>query len=189
MTPTLRSLRLILSPYTALWVRSEHIEWLNNRDHMQFSEQRHRLHTVKSQIEFARSIPPDSHVWVVRCGATDVGTISAHSDKLNQVANMGILIGPNHLGHGFGQEAWATVMEWLFDEGAKKVEAGCRADNAPMRRLALATGMAQEAIIPGHYRVGDERRDLVLYGRFCDSKSPSEWDTMWREPFWRTEVP
>lgn len=185
MTPTLRSLRLILHHYTPMLVSQQHVDWLNNQELMFFSEQRHYHHSLKSQLEYTRCFKPCDHVWVIRCGSNDVGTITAHLDDPNSTANMGILLAPESQGQGFGTEAWTTVMEWLFSEGIRKVEAGCREDNWAMRRLALNAGMTLEAEIPGHFRVGDSAKGMALYGRFAVEPERSEWAEMWREPFWK----
>ena len=176
MTPTLRSARLILTPYTPMLVTQEHVDWLNDRELVQYSEQRYREHTLRTQLDYVRHLAP-SHIWVIRCNGVDIGTISAYTDDRNRTANLGILLGNRvYHGQGFAAEAWETVMQWLFSEGIHKVEAGCQANNAPMRRLAITTGMTLEGEIPGHFKVGDEYRDLCLYGRFARDSHPSLWE-------------
>lgn len=178
-TPSLRSRRLILYPYTPVLVADEHVRWLNDPELMQFSEQRHYRHTLRSQISYAGRDSPDRHLWLIRCGTTDIGTISAYVDDNNKNANLGILIGKKeYQGQGFAAEAWCTVIDWLFSEGYHKVECGCREDNEPMKRLAMTTGFELEAQISQHFKVGDEFRDLVLFGRFAADKFESEWETM-----------
>lgn len=187
MTPTLRSLRLILHAYTPMLVTQQHVDWLNNPELLFYSEQRHRPHSIATQYEYVRGFQPCDHVWVIRCGAEDIGTLTAFVDDINGTANMGVLLGSNH-GQGFGTEAWLTVTEWLFSTGVRKIEAGCRDDNWPMRRLALCAGMRLEAEVPGHFKVGDNERGMALYGRFAADTTQSEWEAMWNAPFWKPKV-
>lgn len=186
MTPALRSTRLMLHAYTPMLVTEEHARWLNDKELLQFSEQRHSEHTVKTQLDYVRDGPPNRHLWLIRCNAADIGSITAYVDEHDRRANLGILIGRREYhGQGFAAEAWLTVIDWLFDNGYHKIEAGCREDNWPMRRLATTTGMTLEAEIPGHYKVGDKFLGLTLYGRFKADVYHSEWQQMWQSPFWK----
>lgn len=201
MTPCLYSTRLILYPYTPMLVTPEHVDWLNNRDLMQYSEQRLRPpHTMVTQMAYAKDVNPNRHVWLIRysrleietipSGGKDIGTISAYVDEHNRTANLGILLGSReHHGMGLAAESWCAVIEWLFTEGdIHKVACGTRDDNYPMRRLATTTGMTLEAEIPGHFKVGDTWRGLVLYGRFKHESFHSEWQKMWQPPYWKPEA-
>jgi len=185
MTPALRSLRLILHPYTPMLVSEEHVSWLNDKDLMRYSEQRHKRHDLYSQQIYAGGYDGNRNLWLLRCNGVDIGTISAYTDNDNSRANLGVLIGKReYQGQGLAAEAWTAVIDWLFDNGFHKVECGCREDNAMMRRLAVTTGMTLEAEIPGHFKVGDEFKGLVLYGRFKVDKYRSEWQKVWQPPFW-----
>jgi ribosomal-protein-alanine N-acetyltransferase len=188
MTPCLRSARLILVPYSSTLVTQEHVDWLYDADLMQYSENRHRTHTVRTQESFTGGHYGGLHpgLWLIRCNGKDIGSISAHVDSDNNHANLGILLGSReHQGQGFAAEAWCAVIDWLFESGVHKVECGTREDNHRMRRLAVTTGFTQEAEVPGHFKVGDTYKDLILYGRFKAEAFVSEWDRMWKEPFWK----
>lgn len=186
MTPSLRSTRLILHPYTPMLVTEDHAEWLNDKELMRYSEQRHHAHTIKSQIEYVRNDAPERLLWLIRCNGTDIGTISAYVDEANKRANLGILLGRREYhGQGLAAEAWLVVVDYLFDQGLYKLECGCMDDNAPMRRLATTTGFVLEAEIPGHFKVGDTYKGLVLYGRFKADVYHSQWEKMWQLPFWK----
>ncbi len=178
MTPALRSLRLILTPYTTTAVTTEHVDWLNDKKLMQFSENRLFKHTLKTQLNYVGWEGDGRRLlWLIRCDGVDIGTISAHIDKPNNNANLGILLGKReYQGQGLAAEAWTIVMELLFSNGLHKVECGCRADNQPMRRLAITTGMKLEAEIPGHFKDADRYIGLCAYGRFKADEYISEWE-------------
>jgi len=167
-------------------VTQEHVDWLNDKELMQYSEHRHRQHDLGTQFAYTGGHHPERHLWLIRCNGADIGTLSAYVDSTNKHANLGILIGSRaHQGQGLAAEAWTTVVDYLFDEGFHKVECGCMDTNHRMRRLATTTGFTLEATIPGHFRVGDRFEGLVLYGRFKVDKYHSEWERMWRPPFWK----
>ena len=186
MTPELRTRRLILSPYTPVLVQQKHVDWLNDKELMQFSENRRFKHTQKTQLNYVGLESPDRLLWLIRCksayhgsGSIDIGTLSAYLNRENKNANMGILIGRREYhGQGLAAEAWTAVMDWMFKEGLHKVECGCREDNQPMRRLAITTGMKLEAEIPGHFKVGNKYVGLCVYGRFKADDFMSEWEAL-----------
>jgi len=169
VTPTIDTPRLVLMPYRAGMVTYQEIGWLNNKGLMKYSEQRHHVHTIMSQHEYLNRFPVNSHIWLV-CLKDDepgliprIGTISAHIDPFNKTANMGVLIG-NHAGCGYGTEAWKRVMDFLFEWGTEKIEAGMMQTNEPMMAVCKKTGMAMEGIKPKHFLVDNKRVDLVQYG-------------------------
>src|SRR5215475_1165082 len=186
MTPALRTLRLILHPHSPMLVTEEQVTWLNNKELMQYSEQRHREHTLKTQLDYVRDEHPHRNVWLIRCNAVDMGTLSAYVDEINKRVDLGILIGRREYhGQGLAAEAWTAVIDYFFDNGFHKIECGCQDDNWPMRRLATTTGFSLEAEIPGHFKVGDRYKGLIRYGRFKQDVYHSPWDRMWQPPFWK----
>lgn len=169
--------RLTLQPYYASMVSDAHVRWLNDPEVVKYSEQRHRQHTLESIHKYVNDIAcdPDSYIWgIFLNAATDnsdphlpiIGTITAHCDRNNGIANMGIMIGDKtQWGKGYGQEAWLMVCNWLFDHGIRKIEAGCHFENRPMRRLAKLCGMELEGVVHDHFLVDGKPHHLFLYGK------------------------
>lgn len=146
----------------------EHVDWLNNPQVTRFSEQRHRQHTLMSQVEYLAAIPDGSYIWLLRLREQilDIGTITAYVDENNKVANMGIMIGNTAAwGHGYGAEAWAAVMAWLFRNGIRKIECGCMEANKAMAKLAAKVGMSPEGMIDNHFLLDGEPQALFLFGK------------------------
>jgi ribosomal-protein-alanine N-acetyltransferase len=170
MTPPLSTFNLVLMPYQQRLLRQQHVDWLNDKELMKYSEQRHRKHTMETQREYLWTFPKTSHIWLIEFGPPPVpelraiGTITAYIDQPNKVANMGILLGEEK-GYGHGLAAWSAVMEFLFADGIRKVEAGCMAVNEPMRLLATKAKMNVEGVIPEHYLFEGKPCDLINYGK------------------------
>ena len=95
-----------------------------------------------------------------------VGTISAYRDEFNQIANMGILIGKPYQGRRYGKEAWQAVMDWLFTQGVRKIEAGTMAVNEPMLKVFRASWMQLEAEQKNHFLWNNQPIGLLLYAKF-----------------------
>ena len=136
----LRTDRLMLTPYTANIVTQTHIDWLNDKENLKYSEQRHLDHTLKSQREYLNKFPKDSFIWLIQVKVDnrleDIGSISAYVDPYNGTADMGILIAKEHKGKGYGEESWKRVMDFLVEGNIRKITCGCRSDNAAMICLA-----------------------------------------------------
>lgn len=150
------------------------VEWLNDKELMQYSEQRHGHHDFTSQRKYIESFcEPDLFRLIVERGRM-IGTITAHVDKHNLVADMGILIGDKSKhGQGYGTEAWVALMEHLFGTGILKIEAGCMQTNQGMIHIFKKSGMSQEGSRWNHFVVGNypsayTLHDMELWAKFND---------------------
>jgi ribosomal-protein-alanine N-acetyltransferase len=146
-------------------VRS-HVAWLNHPQVVKYSEQRHKNHSVKSQFDYIDSIKLPSMFMEIFFNKTIIGTITAHVDKYNSLADIGILIGDmSAWGQGLGTEAWKAMMDHLIGHGIRKIEAGAMESNIGMIRIFTKTGMREEGRRPGHFFHDNKYTDLVQYGK------------------------
>jgi len=170
LTPTLSTSHLTLRPLIRPSQRQ--IDWLRDRDIMQFSEQRHRTHTLASQLAWINTQPTGSHLWAIRRIENDehIGNMAAVADEENNVCDLGILIGERDWwGKGYATEAFKAATSWLLgkeDGGFRKVEAGCMANNAPMKRVLFHAGFAQEGERKNHFLYQGQPVGLVYFGKF-----------------------
>lgn len=172
-TPTLRAPRLMLTPpflHEKMDV-SHYLRWLNDPVVMQYSDQRHIKHTDTSQYEYICSFPgTPNYFWDIVFDGNPIGSASAFRDTHNKTANVGILLGTKHWGRGFGSEAWEAITDYLFDNGTRKIEAGCMASNKSMIRVLEKLSFTHEAIIHGHFLLHSNPEDMHLYGKFRSAK-------------------
>jgi RimJ/RimL family protein N-acetyltransferase len=149
-----------------------YLKWLENKEVMQYSENRHLTHSTASQYEWICSFDQENdYLWeIIRCGMP-IGSISAYLDIPNRIANLGVMIGDDsHWNFGYGREAWDGVCKWLFSQDTRKIEAGCMACNKPMIRLLEKCGFRIEATIPGHFLLNGKPTDQVCYGKTQKAK-------------------
>lgn len=162
-TPRLLIKRTEALPDVDLYVL---VEWLNNAQAMRYSEQRHIKHSITSQRRYIKSQDHNFHIWDARLreGNALVGTLSARFDRLNDVADVGILIGPPYQGTGYGREAWDALIQWLLQHECVKVECGMMSSNHAMMRMARKR-MNFEGERPRHFIGKDGARySLVMFG-------------------------
>lgn len=169
MTPTISTARLSLRPLTK--VTSQNIGWLRNPDVVRFSEQRHRTHTISSQLRYVNSFDGPSHIWAIYVVETGrhIGNVTAMHDEPNRVSDVGIMIGDTTCWRkGYAGEAWSRVCAWLLDKdcgGVRKLEAGCSKDNVAMTKIITGSGFVQEGERLNHFLHADGPISMMLFGR------------------------
>ena len=159
--------RLLLLPATT---RPDTIEkvvnWLNDPAVVRYSEQRHHAHTPESQRAYVlEMLYPNKYMEIWHDNEL-VGTVSAHIDEHNQVANLGILIGKEHWRKGYGLEAWEGFSNYLLKNGIRKIEAGAMEFNTGMIKIFEKSGMQPEAALLNHFLLNGRAIDMLQYARY-----------------------
>jgi RimJ/RimL family protein N-acetyltransferase len=167
-TERLQTPRLTLLPFREDMISDRYIGWLNDEAVVRYSEQRHRAHTRETCFAYVRSVDHvNFHLWAIHEGSDHIGNISAHRDRYNGTADVGILLGARQRhGTGLGSEAWSAVCDWLLATGVRKVTAGAMEANRPMLRVFAKTGMIEEARLQSQFVLGGRTVDGVLVARF-----------------------
>lgn len=150
------------------------VDWLNDPDVVRYSEQRHRLHTIKSQKAFLENLSPLDHYLLVKLhDGKLIGTMTTRWDRANNVTDVGILMGDKtEWNKGYGFEAWKGVCDRLLT-ASRKIEAGCMSANTAMIRICEKYGMKLEGIREGHFVTSTSshpRTGMVLYGKFANDQ-------------------
>lgn len=170
MTPTIPTSRLVLRPLAKATQRQ--VDWLRDPKVVEFSEQRHRVHSLSSQLRYIEGLPKGSHMWGIFHVADDrhIGNLTATADEPNNIADIGILIGDRDLwGKGFATEAWKAAADWLLDTNGgnlRKLEAGTMAPNLAMRRVLFHTGFQLESERKNHFLWNGQLTGALYYGKF-----------------------
>jgi len=174
-TPTLKTARLTLSPpiIHAQMNVDHYLRWLANERVVKYSEQRHREHTQETQRTYLASfnvgafLGEDRLLWEIQRTGNPIGSVSAYLNIPNKTANISIMIGePRVWGAGYGIEAWMAVCTYLFDDGMRKIEAGCMASNGPMISVLRKAGFIKEAVLPNYFLFDGKPEDMVYYGKY-----------------------
>lgn len=173
MTPILKTARLTLSPpFVHEGMNLDHyLRWLCNETVTKYSEHRHKPHTPESQYAYLKAFEGDDQIWEIQRNATPIGTVTAYRNIPNRTANLGIMIGEQKVwGQGYGPEAWEAVCNYLFEDGIRKIEAGCMVSNRAMTSILLKCGFEQEAILPNYFLLNGQPEDMGYYGRYNQQK-------------------
>lgn len=170
MTPTLSTPALILKPL--LRASKRNVDWLNDPEVVQYSENRHHKHTQLSCNRYIASFIGDSHIWAITTiqNGHHIGNITSTHDENNKISEIAILIGDkDEWGKGYGREAWTAVVQWVLGSGkVRKIEAGCSANNLIMKNiLDRDEQMRLEGNIRLHFLFQGHPVNMLRYGRFA----------------------
>lgn len=179
--PAIMTKRLALTPY--MYPTTEllriHTFWMNDQEVVRFSEHRHFKMTWQLCKQYIMSFDHQrNHLWAILDKNVKrhpqepwedhyMGHITAHCDPFNKTARVGILMGEKRFWRqGFGTEAWQGVCDWLIENGARKVCAGCMEPNEAMRKIFAKTGMQEEGRLKDQFIFDGKSVDMIQVGRF-----------------------
>lgn len=169
MTPTISCARLTLRPLTK--ATSRNLVWLRDPDVVRYSQQRHREHTLSSQLRYITSFSGKSHIWGIYLAESGnhIGNLSATHDDPNNVSDVGIMIGEAAFwGKGYATEAWKAACGWLLDKDGgdvRKLSAGCARSNEAMLKIIRDSGFKQEGELLNHLLIDGAPVSALLFGR------------------------
>jgi RimJ/RimL family protein N-acetyltransferase len=90
----------------------------------------------------------------------------------DQIARASYSIGPHARRRGFASHALQLATQWAFDcLGVARIELYIESDNVASRGVARRCGFLEEGVLRGRIRIGDARRDAVLYARLATDRA------------------
>lgn len=169
--------RLWLKPLGPEHIGKTYVDWLNNSNLMQFTQHAGKTHTIASCREYATSF---DHVtcclWAIEIKmGKHIGNINAYITQDQYVADIGLLLGPDEGGKGYGLEAWKGAMAALFDYyGMRKVTGGCLAPNQSMLSLMEKLKMVPDGVRKAHFLYNSKPVDVVHRAIFSENYLKSQ---------------
>ena len=162
---------LRLEKFSKKYLTKEYLSWLNNKELMKYSENRHITHTLESCQKYHESFQ-DSHnllFAVINDQNKHIGNINAYIDKNNAIADIGILIGKP--GKGYGKKAWNLMIKTLFNQfNIRKITAGSMEKNIAMINIFKESGMSYEYTKEKYFNFEGSYVDLVGYTIYRNSE-------------------
>jgi [ribosomal protein S5]-alanine N-acetyltransferase len=173
-----RSVQLV--PFQKVDITCKYLGWLNDKQLMRYSRQRHFVHTEESCLEFLSSYQQTpSKFWAIKrkSDGAILGTMTANIDAYNKVADVGILVGETRGGR-IGTESWGIAFDYLFRTLAlRKVTAGTLATNTAMLKIILRWRMTIEGVRHAQETIEGQHIDMLLFASFR-----AGWEHNWPEP-------
>lgn len=170
----LRGAKTLLRLFDKTDVSEAYIGWLNDPEVVRFSNQRFVRHDVNTSLQYLATFTGTANLFLAirRLDAEPlIGTMTVYRAPAHGTADVGIMIGERSAwGKGYGQDAWSTLVNWLFGEGgARKVTAGTLARNVGMVRIMERSGMHCEGVRRAQEIVDGRPEDILYFARFRDA--------------------
>lgn len=152
-------------------IGEEYLDSINDKEHMRFSEQRHRSHDSRTAMAHILAQREAGNFFLaVRINDVHIGNIGVDLDRTNRRANISILIFKGAVGAGYGKKAFAAAIEFCKNlNGVSKIEAGTMADNFSMIALMTHAGMQPDGMRARHYFSDGVMVDCVYYAIHKDT--------------------
>jgi RimJ/RimL family protein N-acetyltransferase len=134
-----------LIKFNKSYISKKYIQWLNDKNLMQYSDRRHKKHNKKSCIEYLKNFEnSDDKFFAIidKKNLEHIGNTTAIIDKKNNIADIGILIGKNN--QGYGLIAWKEMISYLFSKKIRKVTGGAMINNKAMVKIFKKSNMQFE---------------------------------------------
>lgn len=148
---------LIVSRFRDELLTERYVSWLNDPEVVRYSEQRHRVHSLKSCSDYIEGMKAGGNLLLAiettHGRRLHIGNMSVVFDAPNRGADLSIIIGEKSFwGRGYASMAWSSVMNSLFyDVCIRRVTAGTMEVNSPMLRLFQRSSMTIDFIRPRHF--------------------------------------
>lgn len=144
------------------------VSWLNDKNHMRFSNQRFQNHTIETQLDYVEKLRRNGNIYLVAyCGNMLVGTSSILLNHTPKVAEIGILVSNKLKESGFGTTLMQAIIAFVEIElGTKKIIGGCLSVNTGMKRVFEKCGFQIERISENEEFFDSKRVDVYLYSKF-----------------------
>ena len=158
---------IVISDFQEADISEKYISWLNNKQHMKFSQQRFVNHSLSTAKDYLASFENcDNRFYAIKSSSDLVGTGTIYINQSYGTCSVGILIGPEFSGQGYGKQAWQLLTTVIPENlGLRKVSAGTLETNKAMLRLFEESRMQFEARLVQEGIFEDSAVDVLLYSR------------------------
>jgi len=166
--------RLRISQFQRKDITKEYISWLNDKELMKFSEQRHYYHNLETCEAYLKSFVESNNLFLAinKSNGKLIGSATIYYNMHNNIVDMGIMIGDKTVrGEGFGSEAWKAIADWVIQAmKPRKLTAGCMILNTPMIKLMKSIGMKSDGVKKEHYLINGKPVDIIYMAKFLNSR-------------------
>jgi len=144
---------------------AELMRWWSSGPHSSVEETRDYL--------TSRTDNDDWRAWAITLAEDDraIGTLSA-TQRRPGVVEIGFLLVRREWNKGYAGEAVASLLDWLFDNGARRVFADTDPENDASIALLQRLGFRREGVLRAEWETHIGVRDSVILGLLKD-----EWRT------------
>ena len=163
--------RLLLRELEASDCSSDYVAWLADPEVNRFLETRHSPQDERSITQFIETVGARDDEFLfgifLRDSGRHIGNVKVGPIRsYHQLADVSLFVGARDCwGKGFAAEAIEALSRYAFAElGVRKLSASMYATNAGSKHAFLKAGYREEGVRRSHYRLREERCDLIELG-------------------------
>ena len=160
---------LTLSKFRKEDIDLDYLSWLNDKEHMRFSDQRHTTHTFDTSVKFFNTFQGTDNLFLTIKGNNleKKGTLTIYYDRFNHQANIGILISPKEVGNGLGTCIMSNLPKLLPDKfRLKKITSGTCEFNTAMQQVLQKSGFKEDYRDRASFLYGDKYCDKIVFAKY-----------------------
>ena len=149
-------------------ISKNYLNWLNDKDHMRFSQQSQFIHDVASSRKYIDTFAGTINKFLaIKREEVLVGSATIYCSTDYFSCSCGIMIGKEFSGKGLGKMAWnILVTDMARTLRIRKVEAGTHIENIKMISLFKNSGMKFEKVINEKVSPNERLTSFVIYSLF-----------------------
>ena len=159
-------------PFELNHLTQRYVDWLNDKEVVKYSEQRHFTHSIESCKKYYLEQKDFGNLFLAIEAENNVhiGNIGIYIDSKNKIADMSILIGDKTFwGKGYAYRSWNLVLNCMLNNfNLRGITAGTMSINHPMISLMKKSKMNIDAILKNRFLLDGEVVDLVVASKFLN---------------------
>jgi len=159
---------ILLDKITSEDIKKEHVDTLNDKEYLKYSQQRFYKHTKESINKYICSQNKLGNYFLKAVVKHNhVGNIGIKINRFDKIANLSILIFKNYCASGFGKRIFKCSLNLCYKiKYIEKIEAGTYANNKAMIALMKSSKMKKDGIRKSHHVFQGKRVDCVYFSIF-----------------------
>lgn len=158
-----------LRKFKASDINDDYIGWLNDNEHMKYSNQKNLVHNEETCSLFLKSFENSNNYFlaIINSNSDLVGTCTIYYDVYNHLANLGILVAPVKSNQGIGKSVFKILLTQLeFHLKLNKIVVGTCELNLKMISVIEKSGMQFEYRAPREFLSNGEYVDNLMYAKY-----------------------
>ncbi|CAN5872056.1 GNAT family protein [soil metagenome] len=174
---TIEGDKVILRRLVASDITAEYLAWLNDEDVTRGLETVARPYTHEMLSQYINDVLVNENTYMFmvldKISGKTIGTAKVHNiSKKNGTCNLGLMLGDkNFWGKGYGQDAYATAIDFAFNTlGIRKIWEMANANNIASLSMCKKAGFEIEGTLKEHTFSEGKYIDKVVLGLFAKNR-------------------
>lgn len=158
-----------LRKFKASDITPVYLGWLNDKEYMKYSNQKHSVHTKETSTQYLNSFENSSNFFlsVEDSKSEFLGTCTVYYDSHNHHANIGVLVSPDNSNKGIGKLVFRILLTQLpIHIKINKIVAGTCELNSRMISVIENSGMRLEYRAPKEFLLDGEYLDNLMFAKY-----------------------